>query len=232
MTAPKRAVRELIPRVLVALVLAVAVSVPRGDAANAETTCNEFCMTVGPDAVGALSLNLSWANVRSGSAIGYILVRSAPSGVTMQAVPAPGSYRDPAPEPQTCYLLLPVLLSSNPQSRSSFPLCYLPTHTGQLPLRLTVQTFGFCIGCPLEGDRVSAERTGVSGAITVLSLPIGGSPGTPGSWTIGPDASGLAPTLTSTSTCYYALTSEGARTAMVCSLYGTIAAARYTPPSP
>ncbi len=187
------------------------------------------------DVAGAPTLDVSWPNVLPGDAIGYILVRSAPSGVTMQAVPAPGSYRDPAPEPQTCYLLLPVLLSSNPYHlRSSFPLCYLPTHAGQVPLSLKAQTSGFCIGCPVERDRLSAERTiGASSAITVLALPIASSGGTPGSWLIAPDASGLAPTLTSVpSMCYYALTSEGDRTDMVCSLYGTIAAARYTPPSP
>jgi len=186
------------------------------------------------DVAGAPTLDVSWPNVLPGDAIGYILVRSAPSGVTMQAVPAPGSYRDPAPEPQTCYLLLPVLLSSNPYHlRSSFPLCYVPVHTGSLPLRLTVQTSGFCIACPVDGDRVSAERTGVSGAITLLALPIASSAGTPGSWLIAPDAPGLATIRTNLpSMCYYALTAEGARTDMVCSLYGTIDAARYTPPSP
>ncbi len=221
-----------VQRVAVVLFLVAVVNPATSHAATAQTVCNQFCMTVGPDATGVASVELSWANIRPADAVGYLLVRSTPSGVTVQGVPAPGSYRDPAPELMTCYVLLPVLLSSNPhlaQQRSSFPLCYVPAHSGQVPVRLTVQTSGFCIACPVDSDRVSAQRTGASSAITVLAVPLS-SPGAPGVWIVAPDAPSLPPVRTSLpSVCYLAAMAEGARTDMVCSLYGTIPAAGYAP---
>lgn len=200
---------------------AVMAMLASGYPAQAQTSCKAFCLTVDPlGGAGPPEVRASWGHPKSADAIAYVLARFSSSGVAGLVVQPHSSFRDPAPDPVTCYLLIPVVPASNPfggQITSSYPLCYVAAQVGQVPLRFTAETGGFCTFCPVPGEDVTAERTAQGPLITLfgvhltggaddLLLPLGGDQTAPVVLRASPPR------------CYFAVSGDGGRTGMICSL--------------